>query len=501
MKNRYVIFVTFTVMTVFVIFLYSVSIAQTEKDSKDIPITTKSEKALKSFLLGRDLFELQKTEEAEQFFKEAVHEDSNFCFAYYYLAHCANSLPKFREYIDKADAFKKFASKGEQILVDISWTGLDRNMEKALSLAQELVRIYPRSPRAYLTLAAQLFGMDQIEEGRNTILKAISIDTTFAFSYLIIAYSYLQSAPIDYSKAEKYVSKFARIIPNEPLGYIALGDAYRVKNNLVSAKDNYNKAIEIDPDYFYPYEKRGYVNIISGNYDDARNDFLKAQKFVKVPTFNLNIVYGYSYLFEGKIDEALGYYSELMENFNKLNLPEDEINLSKYWIYWLIAYIAIENDRLEISEKAIADSKEFAIAVGKESKSKDFEKLVESDLVYMEGLLEIKKGNYKNAIELAKKYADLRKDENNPQKMEYYNTLMGMIELGKGNNNEAVKYFEKANIQEDLYDKYYYALALIGAKKNDKAKKILQEIADNNFIEINSALVKNKAIKKLSEFK
>ena len=186
-------------------------------------------------------------------------------------------------------------------------------------------------------------------------------------------------------------------------------------------------------------------------------------------------------------------------NFNELNLPEDEFNLSKYWIYWIRAFIAIENDKLKIAEKAITDSKEFAIAVGKESKSEEFKKYVESDLVFMEALLEIKKGKYNLATELAKKHADLKKEENNPRKMETYNTLMGLIKLGQDQYTEAVNYFEKANIQDDLYDKYYYALALKGNKENDKAKKILQEIADNNFIEINSGLVKNKAIKKIAE--
>lgn len=80
----------------------------------------------------------------------------------------------------------------------------------------------------------------------------------------------------NYEKAIILLSKVIKLAPDSKLAYISRGSAYLKLNQIDHAKDNFNRAIGIDPKYARAYHMRGLVEEKLGNDADALADFDRA---------------------------------------------------------------------------------------------------------------------------------------------------------------------------------------------------------------------------------
>jgi tetratricopeptide (TPR) repeat protein len=496
MKNKF----KFPLLSITLILLLSFNYCIGQNNAGEIPITTSSEKAHELFIEGRNAAEVNRWEKCIKLFKEAVELDSNFCLAYYYLSDYSKSPSEQQNYMEKADACKNFASKGEQILVDINWASLKNDKEKCISLAQDLINIYPKSPRAYLILSDQYIASKNIDDGRKAIKNALELDDKSSPAYFRLAFSYLFDSPKDFDLAENNMLKYLKFNPNEPYPYISLGDVYRGQNQLEKAKVNYTKAIDIDNTYAEAYSKRGHANTFLNNFDAARSDYTKAKEFspnedqIGYRNFYIN-----TYLYEGKIEKALKENASLIKNTWDMDMSQVQKNFSNFINYFNRIQIAIENQKLKIAGKSLGEFETLGKKVIADTKSDDLEKEINAELLIFSGLLEAQKNNFSTSLNLAKELYDIKIKENNPRKLESYYGLMGMIKYKQKDYANAVSHYEKTDLDSDMYYKFYLGLALTALGDNEKAKKILTEVINWQFNDINNAMVRKKAIEKLSE--
>ena len=74
---------------------------------------------------------------------------------------------------------------------------------------------------------------------------------------------------------------------------------------------------------------------------------------------------------------------------------------------------------------------------------------------------------------------------------------MGYICMKEKKYADAVSHFEKAN-PNDIYNKYWLAMANEAAGNKDKAMSLFKEVAAYNFNDVGNALVRNEVKKKVA---
>ena len=117
----------------------------------------------------------------------------------------------------------------------------------------------------------------------------------------------------------------------------------------------------------------------------------------------------------------------------------------------------------------------------------------------MEAWYHILFGEYDQAkIPLDKLYQIVSKIDN-PNALNNYNGLSGMVQLFTGNVSGSLSFFtENINPENYQYYSYFKALALKAAGKNQEAQEIFTYIANYNFNSWEAAMVRSLAKEQLS---
>jgi tetratricopeptide (TPR) repeat protein len=120
------------------------------------------------------------------------------------------------------------------------------------------------------------------------------------------------------------------------------------------------------------------------------------------------------------------------------------------------------------------------------------QELSEAQIAYHEGQLAAHRGDFKRALQLAKRNAELVARQQNARRMENYHDLVGLIYFLQRKYVQAVEQYRQSDLT-NMYNKYHLALALDGAKQKDEARKLFKEVADWNFNTVGYALVRKDA--------
>src|SRR5207249_9092073 len=166
------------------------------------PITTSSEQARNHFLQGQREFDLARFIDANVHFKEAVAADPAFAFAYLNVANTANSLEEFKSNLALAERYAAGVSEAERLQIQMARKGFDNDLAGQLALGKQLVEKYPDSPRAWLALAGVQGTLNQNEEARTSIAKALGLAPKLFVAHTSLGNSYLFGEPRDRSEEQ-----------------------------------------------------------------------------------------------------------------------------------------------------------------------------------------------------------------------------------------------------------------------------------------------------------
>ncbi|MBI2967084.1 MAG: hypothetical protein HYY40_04640 [Bacteroidetes bacterium] len=108
--------------------------------------------------------------------------------------------------------------------------------------------------------------------------------TTFTILLLLIAV-WLHGQEVKKTNNKKTIPKPAaqsngkaknNDLPVTPLDYVRRGSEFRALNNVPAALDDFNKALELDPNYYRAYILRGEMKFVMQDFQNALQDFNKA---------------------------------------------------------------------------------------------------------------------------------------------------------------------------------------------------------------------------------
>ena len=138
-------------------------------------------------------------------------------------------------------------------------------------------------------LGSLLFQAGNYDEAISVYEKAVAEGNKYVDirTYLSLASAYAEKGMMwhqektSFPKALEWANKAKELEPNNPQVYKTIGYIYEAKPDVISAIDNYDKALELDPFYIPAYIGRCHVHSLSGLLGRALEDCQKAVELDK----------------------------------------------------------------------------------------------------------------------------------------------------------------------------------------------------------------------------
>jgi len=452
----------------------------------EIPITTKSREAYKIFLKARDLSENIRINEARDLFEKAVITDPNFALACLYRAKSGTSVSDYKTWMQKAVELAPQVSEGERLMIEAAQAEDKNNYEITIEKYKQLVTKYPSDKRSHYFLGMTYRFNEQFDKAIVELKKCIEIDKGFPPAYNILGYCYFNKE--NYNEAETCFKNYSRLIPGEPNPFDSLGDLYTKMGKHTTAIENYKQALKINPKFHISQTKIGDNLVFLGQYKEARDAYRKTMILELTPVQKIVAMrkIAYSFIYQGKSDQAIAEFDKAIKVAIDNNLPEMHANilLRECNVYY-------ETNQVDKAEECL--SKFTTILADSDIPENVRENLVKTQ-VFHESILKAKQKNFSTALVNAKKYKNKIEASKYPIETMLHSTLLGTIYFEKKDYKTAMKHLSKG-YQKDPKTLYMLAVCESESGNNTRAIQLFKKVAHWNENNMSYSFVRNQAIK------
>ncbi|WP_236845726.1 tetratricopeptide repeat protein, partial [Borreliella californiensis] len=347
-----------------------------------------------------------------------------------------------------------------------------KTRHQAIKDLNEFLKTNPNNAHASKTLAQAYEKNGDLLKAENTYEKITKLTNTQEDHYK------LGIIRFKLKKYEHSIASFDQTIklnPKHKKAHNNKGIALMMLNKNKKAIESFEKAIQIDKNYDTAYYQKGIAEEKIGDMQQAFASFKDAYNLDKKPNYALKA---------GIISNNLGNFKQSEEYLNFFN---DNAKKPNEIAIYNLSISKFENNKLEESLEIINK----AIDLNPEK----------SEYLYLKASINLKKGNYQNAISLynlvieknpenTSAYINLAKAyEKSGNKSQAILTLekiinknnklalnnLGILYKKEKNYQKAIEIFEKAIINSDIEAKYNLATTLIEINDNTRAKDLLRE--------------------------
>ena len=213
----------------------------------------------------------------------------------------------------------EFYLRGRDLLFQyISHSFDDRDLDVAIKMFQEAIRLDPNFARAHYTLGRCYVhhgqgygGQHYFDLAEKSLQRALELDPKLAGAHLQMVYVYLNRGEKD--KALATLAEVRREAPHDPTVFIIAGLLYRLNGLYDKALRQYEKLLELNPkDIVIACYNRGRLYTYRHEYDKAIAEFEKARAVEPdhplVKTFQ-----AVTYFNMGRVDDCQRMVKDVME--------------------------------------------------------------------------------------------------------------------------------------------------------------------------------------------
>ncbi|MEW5923589.1 MAG: tetratricopeptide repeat protein [Candidatus Zixiibacteriota bacterium] len=417
--------------------------ARHEMDYRVADVTTHSAEAYRYYLEGLNYLSKVYRVEAVASFSKALHYDTTFAMAYYYLSLNANT-----KYIKDAVKYMENATRREKLYITSRDALLSGEYESAQNILLELIQSYPDEKKAYLRLAETENRLGHYRQGAEYLEKAIALDPLYKEAYNLLIYQYNYLGEIDL--ALKTIDRYIAIAPDEANPYDTRGEIYARNGMLEEAIESYRMALRKKPDFESSIWMIGELSLFLGRHEAADSMFSRLSLHsVAGYQQSARLALSYGPMRQGKYKEALNIIDDAIaaNRLDKVTGYRMAVNnLVKAFLY------------MELDDKTAARdqmSKYMTLYRNEFPGQMPCYQCFETQILAQCGLIdeaERSAGELKNTL-----------DSLNVT-LEYYWYALGTIAMARQDYNKAVEYFETAEKDiPDYFAKYMLAVARMKA--------------------------------------
>jgi tetratricopeptide (TPR) repeat protein len=267
---------------------------------------------------------------AVQVFNQIIADYPNFAPAYLGKVRASLELdPRADVSADLDKAIEYDPNLGESYLHRAGILLAQGEVDSALADLDNAAQLLPDSPLVYLYKAQIALALGEQEAALEAAQTANDLDITLLPGYLVLGEAAL--ANDDLEAAIDSLETYVLYEEKNPQAWLALGKAYYLTGeNIRSALDALDQAVQLDnqlPDVYY---LRGMVNIDAGEGQEAVNDLLRARQ-LDPRSFEISLALGRALIAAGRLAEGYPYID------NSEALAEDDEQLAQLYYYRALA--------------------------------------------------------------------------------------------------------------------------------------------------------------------
>jgi serine/threonine protein kinase/Tfp pilus assembly protein PilF len=322
--------------------------------------TTSSMEAYRKFLAGRENVDKSYWEDALPPLKKAVELDSTFALAYFYLAQAYWALYNDNECIKasaKAKIYSSNVTEKEKLYIEESMAlNVEHDYKKSYEILIQMVKKYPREKRIYLKLGNYYLLRNRFTEAVNELSRALELDPNFGPAYYCLSRTYVDMGNQD--RAIQLLNEYAAVSFVEASPFDALGDLYFHIGKLDAAIVNYEKVLQVKPDFYAAYLKIAYSQALKEEYGQAviwiDNYIDHAQS--AGPAGEGRWWQAFYRFWLGQFNLSVKNLHDLITEAEKIKSPH-----GKAIIEFLMGWITYEHQEYEISRRYFTSSFDYII--------------------------------------------------------------------------------------------------------------------------------------------
>ena len=445
-----------------------------ESDSPVEEMTTNSPKAYKLYVEGLAAFRENNFAESELFLTRAVEIDSTFSQALLYLAMSqgwTESSPyrKARANLTILKRNSKGLNREDTYIVDALYGIVFNDLELTLSTTGSLLKESPDNKWGHYFRAEALFhdGDGDLIEVLEPLENVLYLDPEFKMAYIHIfdVYDIEQLYDRGIVLANRYLQKF----PDNYLGYYALGRFYDGNNESALARINYEKTIELNPDYITAGFNYLEFLMSERDIDEALKLLGKMEKNESYSNSLTRVRSHYArvYTVSGQYDKAYEAYekssafasTDFQKGMNLREQAELDILLGKVTtgIRNMLKSMDLLTDRginftilsKMVSTLTVHSEYEFALSLTDSLDS--YLQSAEWKIThgYLKGLIYLRSGKTESAINIAADMQNLILDENRKIRNKHFlNSLNAEIHAAAGDYQSALDEYKHIPVNE-----------------------------------------------------
>ena len=375
-------------------------------------------------------------------------------------------------------------SPGEKDLINFLAAQLNRDQLKEKVAINNLLTNYPMNQRV-LSLAGDYYYFEKDYQSALTYLqKAIATDIKYAPAYNMLGYT--QAELKHYDEAEQTFKTYISLIPDNPNPYDSYAELLLKMGKYDESIEQYNIALDKDPKFGVSLIGIGNNYIFKGDFFEARNYYQRCFDRTNNISLKLSALSSIatSYVNEGKIYNAMDVLEQRRLLAKEYDLIPDQIS-------------SLNNEGFILTEAGKPEKgwERFTFALELLEVSAlplDLKKylMVEASLDRTYSLIANNKLN--DAEEQLNKYLSTIDSRDNINEKEQYQNNLGILELKKGNYQEALDHFQQADLSSE-YTQYYMGEVYEKLGNKDKANEYYQMVKNSHANNIGLAIVRSRA--------
>ena len=501
----------YTIILVFTVILFTACIKPVE--DIDLPITSISKEAIDLYKDAWYYWDQGEGLTGWRLMGQALELDPDFILANLFMP--TNDPNKWNLYRDRAKANSSNGNEYEKLAVKMWIADREGRSIDYINLCKDLVSKYPNSSQSYVILGDAYTEINDFDNAITNYKKALDINPNkyqawngLALHHVTVGNNtMLPKKKQSKELAIKYANGLIKSRPKAPYSYQIKGNIERQHNDMEAARLHYEKMVEVaekkeSSSLGAGYNLIAHTYLFGGDYKQARKNYETAAS--RSPNKYSKISYGefgvWSYLYEKDYNGAIKAANTLDQEVDERDFSKTE-NLGYKASNEFTRFIAHAYNQ---NKNGAFDAMQNNFRIRKESlslnKNKDDVTLRNFNTFnsWMESWYYVLFNETEDARNSLETLYNLVKDLQNPDALDGYNSLNGMISLADGNADEALDYFKNIEKENNVYYAYYKGLALEEVGRNDEAQEIFRFLSNWNFQGWEPALVRDLAIQKVN---